>query len=371
MCGDGSPVPGAKVCAYDVDWWWWWLSEEQVGCATTDATGSFQISFRRCCGWFWWWWWERRYWRVDSLLAERIVPLLQKVPGIRRIPLPDPAPDVKIFESLLGVTGELGRSPALASQRTGRKTGAAFNPGVLESLRGSLLAKLPYSQELERLRVWPWWPWWPWWDCDADIIFRATQTCNGQDRVILDETVLQTRFGIPNQLNVNLVANDQACCVVQVCQDSDCPPGNCILPIDICNDTSATVGGNPDANAAPATIGYENPGAAAPGNPYADRPFSQNVLLSANFGDSFDGDYYEFEWTTTPAVPLSWAAMPLAADGAFYRYYWDALLMQPASYSNRSPSIHLTAYAMFLRAVSTIRITTPLASAGMPQTILC
>ena len=116
--------------------------------------------------------------------------------------------------------------------------------------------------------------------------------------------------------------------MVQVCQDSDCPPGNCILPIDICNDTSATVGGNPDANAAPATIGYENPGAAAPGNPYADRPFSQNVLLSANFGDSFDGDYYEFEWTTTPAAPLSWAAMPLAADGAFYRYYWDALLMQ-------------------------------------------
>ena len=40
LCADGSPVPGAVVCAYDVDWWWWWISKQQVGnCATTDATG--------------------------------------------------------------------------------------------------------------------------------------------------------------------------------------------------------------------------------------------------------------------------------------------------------------------------------------------
>ncbi len=204
VCADGSPVPGATVCAYDVDWWWWWFSEDQVGCATTDATGSFQISFRRCCGWLWWWWWERRIWRVDPVLADRIVPILQKVPGIRRIPLPDPAPDLKVFESLLGPIAGQSRSLALAapqSQRGGAS--ASINPGILETLRTQLLAKLPYSQELERLRVWPWWPWWPWWDCDADIIFRATQNCNGQNNVIVDETILQTRFDIPNQLNVN------------------------------------------------------------------------------------------------------------------------------------------------------------------------
>src|SRR5947207_9687311 len=39
LCADGSAVPGATVCAYDVDAWWWFISEEQVGCATTDATG--------------------------------------------------------------------------------------------------------------------------------------------------------------------------------------------------------------------------------------------------------------------------------------------------------------------------------------------
>ena len=315
-CADGSPVPGATICAYDVTWWWWWFSESQVGCAVTKPDGTFQISFRRCCGWFWWWWWEQQIWRVDTVLADRIVPLLQKIPGIRRIPLPDPAPDVKIFESLLGQSS----APA-------RGAGASINPGTLETLRPKLLAKLPSSHDLESLRVWPWWPWWPWWDCGADIIFRATQNCNGQANVILDETILQTRFDIPNQLNVNLVANSQACCLIQPCLDiANCPSGNCILPIDICNGPAASVGGNPGASAAAATIGYENPGGASPGAPFGDRPFSEGVLLSGNPGDELTADYYEFEWTQTPSIPASWQAMPLAADGAFTRTYWDASL---------------------------------------------
>ncbi len=60
VCADGSPVPGAQVCAYEVDWWWWWSSQNLVGCAVTDATGSFEIDFVQCCGWWPWWWWLRR-----------------------------------------------------------------------------------------------------------------------------------------------------------------------------------------------------------------------------------------------------------------------------------------------------------------------
>ena len=71
VCPDGSPVPGAVVCAYDVDAWWWWWSKQQVGCATTDATGSFTITFRWCCGWWPWWWWRLRRWYVEPRLAER------------------------------------------------------------------------------------------------------------------------------------------------------------------------------------------------------------------------------------------------------------------------------------------------------------
>ena len=41
-CADGSPVPAATVCAYDLDWWFWWTSTELLGCATTDINGVFR-----------------------------------------------------------------------------------------------------------------------------------------------------------------------------------------------------------------------------------------------------------------------------------------------------------------------------------------
>jgi hypothetical protein len=327
VCADGSPVPGATVCAYDVDWWWWWFSEDQLGCAVTGADGTFQMSFRRCCGWLWWWWWEQRAWRVNPILANRIVPLLQKIPGLRQVPLPDPAPDLGTFQSLLSQIGQ-SQHPAITRPQPKRSSASnSIDPGVLETLREQLSNRLPSSQELEALCVWPWCPWEPWlWDCDADIVFRATQNCQGQNTVILDETILQTRFDIPTELNVNLVANSNACCLVQPCQDRDCPPGNCILPIDICNSIASTVGGNPGASTAAATIGYANPGGATPGYPWGDQPFSEGIELSATFGDTFNGDYYEFEWTPTPAIAASWQPMPLVADGGFTRYYWDAAL---------------------------------------------
>lgn len=65
LCADGKPVPGASVCAYDVDWWWWWFSEQQVGCYTTAADGSFTIKFTWCCGWWPWWWWRMRHWQLE------------------------------------------------------------------------------------------------------------------------------------------------------------------------------------------------------------------------------------------------------------------------------------------------------------------
>jgi hypothetical protein len=324
VCADGSPVPGAKVCAYDVDWWWWWISEEQVGCAVTDANGVFEIDFRRCCGWWWWWWWERRFWRFESLLADKIVPPLQKVPGIKRIPIPDPAPDLAIFEALINDLS--GESRALAPIPGGRN---AITPSALESIRTQLIGRLPEVTAVERLRLWPWFPWFPWWDCDADIIFRATQDCNGQSRIILEESIFQVRLDIPTQLNVTLVANNQACCLAPPCQNpADCPEGSCLVPFDMCNVTSAGVGGNPGASTNPALIGYENPGGAAPGFPWGDRPFAGAVTLASIFGASSDVDYYEFEYTTTPGIPASWSAMPIAAFGGFYRAFWTPLLTQ-------------------------------------------
>jgi hypothetical protein len=40
-CGDGTPIPGAVVSAFDVDW----LQDDALGSATTDSTGHFRIDY--------------------------------------------------------------------------------------------------------------------------------------------------------------------------------------------------------------------------------------------------------------------------------------------------------------------------------------
>ena len=84
MCADGSPVPGAEVTAYDVDFFWWWSSILQIdGTAVTDASGHFAIKFRWCCGWWPWWWWLLRQWRLDYDLVAKIQPVLKFNPQLK------------------------------------------------------------------------------------------------------------------------------------------------------------------------------------------------------------------------------------------------------------------------------------------------
>ena len=90
VCPDGTPVPGAEVRAYDVDFFWWWSSIAQVnGSAITDAAGHFTIKFKWCCGWWPWWWWRLKKWRVDPDLLGKIRPVVTLNP---RIPIPEPDP---------------------------------------------------------------------------------------------------------------------------------------------------------------------------------------------------------------------------------------------------------------------------------------
>jgi hypothetical protein len=85
-------VPGATVCAYDVDWFLWWRSTQKVACATTNVHGEFTMTFRWCCGWFPWWWWRLRDWTLDVSLLERITKVLPPEVKIRPIPLPAALP---------------------------------------------------------------------------------------------------------------------------------------------------------------------------------------------------------------------------------------------------------------------------------------
>jgi hypothetical protein len=330
VCADGSPVPAATVCAFDVDMWWWWSSTQQVGCATTDANGAFEIRFRWCCGWWPWWWWARRNWRVEPSLAELILPALHTKPGFPPIPRPDPAPDLGIFHRLLSAEGkgQAGRpqptamaTRAMASTRGAMampSTGSVaalgrFDPAALASLQGALRDRLPSIPELEALRLWPWFPWNPWTDCNPDIIFRATQDCQEKGQVVVDETVWNTRWNVPTSMSVTLVANERACCVPP---HHGCDEGDCVVLTDACSTQVDHIGGNIGAPAAPA--GYANPGLVADDG---DRPFGGVVTLSGTAECMSHVDYYEFEWSNDGGATFN--PMPNAAAGGFTRSYLD------------------------------------------------
>jgi hypothetical protein len=328
LCADGQPVPGAKVCAYDVDFFWWWRSVQQITCATTDATGSFQMRFRWCCGWLPWWWWRRRYWQFEPALADKIAPVLQRDPKLPRLPVPTPDPDPSIFERLLagpvrginlgtlaGRLTEAGRLTVAAPEAALPARKAAFDPSLLSALQERLARKLPPAPELERLQLWPWWPWQPWLDCNPDIIFRVTQDCRGADTVIVDENVFQTRWNVPVVSNVTLTANSEACCIPR---DPQQPQGDCIVISTVCSAFLGSIGGNPGAPAAPA--GYFNPGAISNG---ADRPWAGSLVIEGLFGSTAHADYYEFEWSTDG---VNYNDMPPAAAGGFSRMYWGPQL---------------------------------------------
>lgn len=315
-CPDGSPVPGAKVCAYDVDCWWWWCSKQLVSCDTTDATGAFEIKFRWCCGWWPWWWWRHRVWQLEPTLVDRILPVLQRDPTLPTLPDPSPKPTLGIFEQLLAEDGVLTHPPT-----------ATVDPAELPGLRDQLLQRLPKTPELDQLKIWPWWPWFPWWDCTPDIIFQVTQDCEGQEKVIVDETFSDTRWNIPTTLDVTLAANDEACCLGQ----PNDPPGNCLVIDSACRDLVATIGGNPPG--APGifsvTDGFRNPALVATGG---DRPYAGQVPIYGRFGIGATADYYEFEWSDNDGV--AWNSMPPVAAGGFKRWYYGPKLgtMDPSEW---------------------------------------
>lgn len=302
LCPDGRPAPGAKVCAYDVDWWWWWSSSQEVGCAVTDATGTFKITFRWCCGWWPWWWWQQRFWKLEPVLAGKILPKLQSDLTLNKLPIPSAKPSLAFFDELVSEQGISTREPL-----------AEVDPTSLENLRKKLVDVLPVVPELERLRIWPWWPWYPWWDCTPDIIFKVTQNCEGEVLTIVDEGFSDTRWNIPTNLDVTLVANNEACCI----PTNDDPAGICLVISHACDDLVKFIGGNPGA--APSPKGYRNPGVIAT---HGDRPYAGVVPISGQFGDLTNVDYYEFEWSATGGA--TWNDMPAAAAGGFSRWYFDS-----------------------------------------------
>lgn len=305
LCPDGNPVPGADVCAFDVDRFWWWCSKQQVGCATTDANGNFSISFRWCCGWWPWWWWQTRHWQIDPKVLSMIEKVTPEVLHIRK-PKLDPRPSLAAFQQFTG--NEIGLK---------RPAERIVDPAKLLGLRPQLVEKLPASPELQALKIWPWAPWNPWTDCTPDIIFRATQNCGNGEVVILDEDCSDARWNIPTTLDVTLVSTDEACCAGQ--RPPSCEEEGCIVLSHICDDVVDTVGGNVDAQAEPA--GYQNPSPASPSNSVHiyDRPYGGTIPVTGTCVDWID--YYAFEYSEDDGA--TWEPLPPGSTGGVSRTYFD------------------------------------------------
>lgn len=328
ICPGGGAVPGAQVCAYDVDYWWWWGSRQLVGCATTDQHGNFSLKYRWCCGLRPIWWWKLRDWRLEPVLADLIVPELQKDPRLRNPPRPEPQPDPAIFDRLVRAGEDLQRVPdrpnvlrpdvrlrpdvlttgGLAGRSDDRLTlpGTMVAPSTvdLEGLHERLTRAriLPHVPELERYQLWPWYPWRPWLDCNPDLVFRVSQSCGGAHQVILNEGFFDTRWNVPTEYDVTLVADTECCIVDEPPPDEECAllHGVCWLDVD-------QVGGNPGA-----------PPSLPAGYATGDRPFGGSVQVRGQIGGV---DYYGVEISANGGV--TWTPLTEEAFDGFTRRWWE------------------------------------------------
>ncbi|MRV72488.1 hypothetical protein GJ700_12290 [Duganella sp. FT92W] len=293
-----APVPGATVEAYDVDRFFIWYRRDFIASAVTDINGNFTIRFRWCC--LRWWPWLLQHWAIDPDLVAQVHALLNRH-GIALPPLPPgPDPDPVYLQQIAAQAGLAQRAPAAMVP------GVAGEPVSAENL----LSVLPPSAELAALHVWPWWDRA---DCAPDVVFRVTQLCDGQVRVIHSETNAQTRWDIPTSLHVTLLANQLACCL-PVCRDPECP--ECLQVTFVGCTTVNQIGvtaGPPDLR------GYALAASAG------DRPFLGNLLIRGAVGS--DVDYFKVQVSRNGGP---WNDLPVPAFAGFSRSYWDGSNPVPA-----------------------------------------
>jgi hypothetical protein len=325
-CPDGKPVPGATVCAYDVDWFLFWQSKQLIGCTYTDINGAFQLKFKWCCGfWPWWWWWLRE-WRLDVDLAHKFVAGLPPELRVKPLPSPGPQPDLRFVEALIPDSGKRLSSDTLTPGINSTEQSIARFVTNAERLRPGLADVLP--------RIpgpwWPWYPWQPWYDCNPDVVFTVTQECAGNVVTIVDQGFTDVQPNIPTNYSVSLVANDKACCRPDhhVCGDEDC-----LILTRACDIERPQIGQDVTTPAALPFAGLVNPGLGPVIGSAADRPFAGNIVVEGTtecMGPN--ADYYGVESSQYDDISSSWttyAPVPVGSLGGFTRTYLEFVFGNP------------------------------------------
>lgn len=303
VCPDGRPVPGATVTAFDVDSFFIWSSKQALGSQTTDADGTFTMTFTWCCGAYPWWWWFRvRPWVLDPHIADRVHEAFQDAGDVPLV-TPTAQPSLAVFGALLG---KAERENTVALRRGAL---AELEPKDLEVAREHLVKVLP--DRLRPLDIWPWVPWSPWRDCRPDLVFSATQDCGEGATLILDEDLSDTRWDVADEVNVTLVANSQACCL---------PSGgdeDCLIVDSVCSSPMQHVAGNTGApvGTPPTVEGYLVTSVDGV-DQSLDIPFGGSVPVSQNPSDLVGVDYYALEHSANGGA---WVPLPSGACPAFNR----------------------------------------------------
>jgi hypothetical protein len=314
-----NPVPGATVQIYDADCWWFWYRRDVITSTTTQPDGSFEVTFRWCCL-------IRipplikRPWIIDPDLLAKVAAALQ--PKIGPIP-PETLKDPAVFERFLAdrltldAVGLGGVNPALQSKAGLMAPSLPLPPpaSARVATTPAVDARLaaPMRNLAEVLRpILPFLPCWPFvsQDCTPDLVFRVTQECGGDVKVIYDETPAQIRWNVPTTVNVTLFASDEACSVVDpLCHEP--PAGDCLKfshvnCVTVENIGGAALAGPPDLR------GYAYPLA-------TDNPFADAITIKGRFGASSNIDYFKPQYSYNDGPFQDFPETHLLA---FSRNYW-------------------------------------------------
>ncbi len=355
VLGDGGycdePVPGATVEAFDVDCWWFWWHRDLVDTTTTNPDGTFEMTFRWCCllrlPIF------RRRWVIDPDILKHLTKAFK--PHIGPIPpevIKSPIEFEKYLERVVNIPGPIPPKPYnMKGEREFSfekkeikeinlmvEKSVSENPANMrERLMSPIALESPLKPLIEKLRPQlsfiPCWPF-RWRDCTPDIVFKVTQECEEDVKIIYEDGPFQTRWNIPTNLNVTLMANEEACSITNpLCEEP--PVGDCLKFTKInCYDVD-TIGSTVPAIGAPDLRGYLKPG-------LEDHPFAGTIRTRGRFGAGSDVDYFKVQYSyddgafkdipkedlvgfgrkywapVTPATPAKWnyvAFVPNEVDG--------------------------------------------------------